>query len=469
MKGAAILWLRRDLRLSDNPALTAAVRSGLPVVPVFILDPETEALAAAPKWRMGQAVAHFAARLDAIGSRLILRRGDAAEVLAALVRETGATEVHWTRLHDAPSRHRDATVADVLGTAAHVHHGHTLHPPEAIRTKTGGFYKVYTPFWNTLRQTGVDTPAPSHDTLKLPHAWPPSDRLEDWAMGAAMNRGAAVLALHATVGEDAALDRLHDLLDGLDGYARARDDMGTRETSGLSENLTYGEIGPRTLWHAALQAMQDGARNAEIFLRELAWRDFAHHLLWHNPHLPDRHWREGWDGFPWRQDNPDAEAWRRGQTGEPIVDAAMREMFATGTMHNRARMIVASYLTKHLLTDWRVGLRWFEEVLIDWDPASNALNWQWVAGCGPDASPYFRIFNPAAQAEKFDAKRRYRDCWLTDTARSREFFEAVPRQWRLTLKSPRPEPLISMKIGRDRALSALSAMRAAGQSDDPAV
>lgn len=468
MTSAAILWLRRDLRLSDNPALTAAVRSGLAVIPVFILDPETEALAAAPKWRLGQAVAHFAERLGGIGSRLILRRGDAAEVLTALVRETNATEVHWTQLHDAPARHRDMAVAQALGAAAHVHHGHTLHPPDAIRTKVGGFYKVYTPFWNTLRQMGVDTPAPSHDTLKAPDTWPASDRLEDWAMGAAMNRGAAVLAKHATVGEDAALQRLHDLLDGLDGYARARDDMGTRETSGLSENLTYGEIGPRTLWHAALHAMQDGARNAEIFLRELAWRDFAHHLLWHNPHLPDRHWREGWDDFPWRQDNSDAEAWRRGQTGEPIVDAAMREMFATGTMHNRARMIVASYLTKHLLTDWRVGLRWFEEVLIDWDPASNALNWQWVAGCGPDASPYFRIFNPAAQADKFDAKRRYRDRWLTDTPQSRDFLDAAPRQWGLTAQSPRPEPLIGLKVGRDRALAALSATRAARQADDPA-
>ena len=458
MTAPVLLWLRRDLRIADNPALTAALATGRPVIPVFLLDPETEALAAAPKWRLGEGIRVFAQSLERLGSRLILRKGEAVQALTDLARETGADEVHFTRLHDAASRARDDKVAAMEGLRVHVHHGHTLHPPDAIRTKTGGYYKVYTPFWNTLRQKGVNAPAPSHDHLNPPDTWPASEPLESWRMGQAMNRGADIVARWAVVGEAAANARLRTLLDGLAGYVRARDDMTARGTSGMSENLTYGEIGPRTLWHTAMDALQNGAPGAETFLRELAWRDFAHHLLWHVPTLPTQHWREGWDRFPWRADNEDAEAWRRALTGEPIVDAALREMFTTGTMHNRARMIVASYLTKHLLTDWRVGLRWFEDTLIDWDPASNALNWQWVAGCGPDASPYFRIFNPAAQAEKFDAKRRYRDRWLTDTPESRAFFDAVPRRWGLDPKA-RPAPLVDLKGGRERALLAYAQQR----------
>ncbi|QUS35833.1 cryptochrome/photolyase family protein [Falsirhodobacter algicola] len=460
MTGPAILWLRRDLRLSDHPALSAAIASGRPVLPVFVLDPETEALAAAPKWRLGRALEVFAARLEGMGSRLILRRGPAAGVLAEIAEATGAGELHLTRLHDAPSRRRDADVAEALGKrlTVHIHDGHTLHPPEAIRTKTGGAYKVYTPFWNALRQRGVAPPLPTHRDLRAPADWPRSDRLSDWDMGRAMDRGAAVVNEWATVGEEAAALRLRRFITHLDRYPAGRDGMGARDTSGLSENLTYGEIGARTLWHAGLAALQDGTRGAEIFLRELAWRDFAHHLLWHVPHLPERNWRDGWERFPWRPDSPEAEAWRRGQTGEPIVDAAMRELFTTGTMHNRARMITASYLTKHLLTDWRIGLRWFEETLIDWDPASNALNWQWVAGCGPDASPFFRIFNPATQAERFDPERRYRDRWLTDTREARAFLSAVPRSWSLAPPA-RITPLIGLKEGRDRALAALAGMR----------
>ena len=211
------------------------------------------------------------------------------------------------------------------------------------------------------------------------------------------------------------------------------------------------------VWHAGWRALQEGAAGAEAFLKELAWREFAHHLVFHSPRIVERNWREEWDGFAWRGDNDDAERWRRGMTGEPVVDAAMRQLYVTGVMHNRARMIVASYLTKHLLTDWRVGQAWFAECLTDWDAASNAMGWQWVAGSGPDAAPYFRIFNPATQASKFDAEGVYRRRWLGDASpEARRYFDAVPLAWRLDPDAPAPAPIISLEAGRARALAALA-------------
>ena len=234
--------------------------------------------------------------------------------------------------------------------------------------------------------------------------WPASDRLEDWRLGAAMNRGAAVVAPLSGGGRGGGPGEAGGVSwpGRWQRYAEARDLPGVAGTSRLSENLTYGEIGIRAVWHAGLRARDEGRAGAESFLRELAWREFSYHLMHHTPQITSANWKPEWDDFPWRGDNPDAERWRRGMTGEPFVDAAMREMYVTGTMHNRARMIAGSYLTKHLLTHWKVGLDWFADCLTDWDPAANAMGWQWVAGSGPDAAPYFRVFNPAGQAEKFD-------------------------------------------------------------------
>jgi deoxyribodipyrimidine photo-lyase len=284
-------------------------------------------------------------------------------------------------------------------------------------------------------------------------------------MGAAMRRGAGVVAAHVRVGEAAALLRLDRFVErAIDGYGERRDFPAAPATSGLSENLTYGEIGPRTVWYAGQAALAAGAEGAEHFLKELVWREFAWHLIHHAPQIVGRNWRGEWDGFPWRGDSADAERWRRGMTGEPFVDAAMREMYVTGRMHNRARMIAASYLTKHLMTDWRVGQAWFADCLTDWDPASNAMGWQWVAGSGPDAAPYFRIFNPAGQAAKFDTDGTYRDRWIaegrrhpTDTALS--YFEAVPVSWGLSPRAPYPAPLVALDVGRARALAAYEAAR----------
>jgi deoxyribodipyrimidine photo-lyase len=458
-------WVRRDLRLADNPGLSAVAAMGRPVIPVTILDPETDALGAAPKWRLGQGLAAYAAALDGIGSRLIFRRGPALQVLEALIAQTGADAVHWGRLYDPAAKARDSAVKAALkarGVQAVSHAGHLLHEPWTIQTGQGGFYRVYTPFWRAVAGRDVDPPAPAVTRLPAPDQWPETDRLDDWHLGRAMNRGAAVVARHARVGETAALARLDGFLDGpVAQYGAARDLPHRQGTSGLSENLALGEIGPRTVWHAAARVWQGGGGD-EQFLKELVWREFSYHLMHHTPHITHANWKPDWDAFPWRGDNGDAEYWRRGLTGCQFVDAGMRQLYVTGTMHNRARMIVASYLTKHLMTDWRVGLAWFAECLIDWDPAANAMGWQWAAGSGPDAAPYFRVFNPDTQAEKFDPKAAYRQRFIAELTRTPgpdalAFFEAAPRQWRLDPGRPYPAPLIALAEGRARALAAYAA------------
>ncbi len=461
-----ILWFRRDLRLSDHPMLTAAVASGRPLIPVFILDPETDALGAAPKFRLGLAIETFAKTLGAVGSRLILRRGPALEVLQTLIAETGATGVMWSRMYDAPSRERDQAVKAALkaqGLVAESHPGALIFEPWEVETGQGGPYRVFTPFWKAVRGRAIAAAAPATKALPAPQAWPLSDDLAAWQMAAAMRRGAAVVATHQRVGEAKALTRLEEFAAGpMAAYAAERDFPGIcGATSGLSENLAWGEIGPRTLWHRGWRAMEMGNAGAETFLKEVVWREFAWHLFYHYPTMDRTNWKADWQAFPWRADNADAEIWRKGLTGEPLVDAAMRELYVTGRMHNRARMIVASYLTKHLLTDWRVGLHWFADCLTDWDPAANAMGWQWVAGCGPDAAPYFRIFNPAGQAEKFDADQTYRREWVAELSRAPggkalSYFDAVPKAWRLDPARRYPMPLVDLAEGRARALAALA-------------
>lgn len=458
-----LLWFRRDFRLADHPALAAAVATGRPVIPVFLHDECVDTLGAAPKWRLGLAAECFDQKLRRIGSRLIFRRGKAAEVLSALASETGAAAVFWSRGYDPASVARDTGVKQRLvaqGLEARSFAGHLLFEPWAVANKAGSFFKVYTPFWKTVRGLNVGAQVRPVTGLRAPEQWPTGDRIADWAMGAAMNRGAAVVRPHLSVGEDAARDRLHDFLEGaVEGYRADRDFPAKPATSRLSENLTYGEISPRQIWHAGQAALQRGAAGAEHFLKELVWREFAYHLVFHTPRIVSENWRPEWDGFPWRGDNVEAEAWRRGITGEPLVDAGMRELYVTGTMHNRVRMVVGSYLTKHLLTDWRIGRDWFADCLVDWDPASNAMGWQWVAGCGPDAAPYFRVFNPETQAEKFDANGAYRSRFLLGWRGAahpdaRAFFEAVPLAWRLSSTAPLPDRRIALSDGREAALSA---------------
>ncbi|MFN3952962.1 MAG: cryptochrome/photolyase family protein [Pararhodobacter sp.] len=467
-----ILWFRRDLRLDDNPMLVEAAATGRPLLPVFIADEAVTGIGAAARWRWGEAVATFEQALRGRGLRLILRRGKAAEVLQGLIAETGASGVWWGRLYDPQARARDAAIKRSLRAAAleaRSFPGHLLLEPWQLATAQGGHFKVYTPFWKALSAHEVPAPAATPANLRPAADWPASDRLDDWRLGAAMQRGAAVVARHACIGEAAAAARLERFMaHAVEEYRHARDLPGRATTSGLSENLTYGEIGPRRIWAQAqmFMAASPGHRGAEHFCKELVWREFAWHLMFHTPHIAEQNWRPEWNGFPWRDDNPDAERWRRGLTGEPFVDAGLREMYVTGTMHNRARMIVASYLTKHLMTHWKVGLDWFADCLIDWDPAANAMGWQWVAGSGPDAAPYFRIFNPATQAAKFDPDGSYCHAFIAELSRdppqtARAYFDAVPRGWRLDGAARYPAPLVDLAEGRARALAAY-AQRAKG-------
>ncbi len=466
MTQALIIWFRRDLRLDDHPMVQAALRTGRRLIPLFILDPETAALGAAARWRLGLGVAQFSAALQGVGSRLILRKGNASEVLDALLAETGAAGVMWQRMYDPASTARDASIKASLrgrGLIGDSFAGALLVEPWAVQTGQGGPYRVYSPFWRAIagRDFGAAVPAPK--SLPAPDVWPASDDLSSWRMGADMRRGGDVVAQYAVVGEARALARLDDFVaQKIDAYKDQRDFVGIDASSGLSENLAWGEIGPRRMWHAAEGPLQSGARGAEHFRKELVWREFAYHLMHHFPHILARNWREEWDSFPWVGDGPQAEAWRRGMTGEPFVDAAMREVYVTGRMHNRARMIVASYLTKHLMTDWRIGADWFAQVLTDFDPASNAMGWQWVAGSGPDAAPYFRVFNPAGQADKFDGDHAYRRKWIAEgqarpPATAQQFFDAIPRSWGLLPTQRYPAPIVELAAGRARALAAYSA------------
>ncbi|MBM7067877.1 deoxyribodipyrimidine photo-lyase [Actibacterium sp. 188UL27-1] len=460
-----IVWFRRDLRLGDHPALTAACVSGRPVIPVFIRDHLVDGLGIAPKWRLGEALAVFADSLAQVDSRLIFRSGDALEVLQSLVAETGAGAVYWSHGYLPDEKVRDDAVKSALsdaGLEAKRFGGHLLFEPWTVETKTGGFFKVYTPMWKSVKDREVANPKspPSHVTA--PQGWPVSDALSDWALAAGMDRGAAIVRAYGQIGEAAALARLDNFIASkVADYDTTRDVPAEDGTSRLSENLSLGEIGPRTCWHAGYRALQDGKPGAETFLKELVWREFAYHLAFHTPRILSDNWREEWQAFPWSTDEDAADviAWKQGRTGIPFVDAAMREMYVTGKMHNRGRMIVASYLTKHLMVDWKIGMRWFEDCLTDWDPASNAMGWQWSAGSGPDATPYFRVFNPVTQLDKFDKTRAYVDAWIaegksnpSETAMS--YFDAIPRSWGLSPEDAYPAPIVSPEDGRKRALEA---------------
>ncbi len=460
-----IMWFRRDLRLGDHPALAAACASGGPIVPLFILDPIVEGQGAAPQFRLEKSIAQLAQDLEELGSKLTLRRGDAITVLQDMIKETGADTVYWSRLYDPENIRRDTQVKDTLkrdGIDAKSFEGHVLFEPWTVQTNMGGYYKVFTPMWKTVRDRHVPNVIAAPLDIQAPHSWPQSDDLADWKMGAAMRRGGPIVAGHCVVGEAAARNRLSNFADGpIADYVKMRDIPSVQGTSRLSENLTYGEISPRQCWHAGMRAMHEGKLGAETFLKELVWREFAYHLAYHSPRIIDQNWREKWDTFPWKTDGESAEvlAWKQGRTGIPFVDAAMREMYVTGTMHNRARMIVASYLTKHLMTHWKIGQKWFEECLIDWDPASNAMGWQWSAGSGPDSTPFFRVFNPETQIDKFDPTGSYQRAWIAEgfgdpSATALSYFDAIPERWAMRADGSYPAPIVTAKEGRNRALSA---------------
>ncbi|MGD9788357.1 MAG: deoxyribodipyrimidine photo-lyase [Sulfuricellaceae bacterium] len=420
----------------------------------------------ASRWWLHHSLGALERSLAACGSRLLLRRGPAVEVLPALVRETGAAAVYWNRTFLPDLDAVDGAVAAALkgvGVGSRRYGTGLLHTPETLRTRNGRPYQVFTPFWNALRQQQLDLPADAPSRLPAPSAWPRGETLAEWGLLPAKPDWAGGLRESWFPGEASARARLASFLDeDMAAYGAGRDFPAEAGSSRLSPHLAWGELSPRQAWQAAV-----GRAGAEPFLRELAWREFSYHLLHHFPFLPERPLRGEFAAFPWRDDPASLAVWRQGRTGYPLVDAGMRQLWQTGWMHNRVRMVAASFLVKHLLLPWQAGERWFRDTLVDADPASNAANWQWVAGCGADAAPFFRIFNPVLQGEKFDPAGRYVRRWLPELAALPDEF--VHRPWEappdvlakadVLLGDTYPNPLVDHAAARQRALAAFTEMR----------
>ncbi|HTS17844.1 MAG TPA: deoxyribodipyrimidine photo-lyase [Verrucomicrobiae bacterium] len=441
MCAPSIVWFRLDLRLADNPALDAASKRGGPVVPVFIWAPEEEGKwppGAASRWWLHQSLLALDSRLRAVGSRLVIRRGPTLRALRALMKETGADAVFWNRRYEPALVERDRKIQSVVPGGNF--NSALLVEPWEVMNAAGKPFRVFTPFWRACMRRGVAghvLAAPRQ--LKAPRRWPdslslPALELEprsDWAK-----------TMRATwrPGESGAHNLLTKFRYGaVAHYNGWRDRPDVVGTSRLSPHLHFGEIGARQVWRA-IQGRPSAS--AAGYLRQLIWREFAHHLLFHFPHTTDQPMRDEFKKFPWRRNGKSLKAWQQGLTGYPIVDAGMRELWATGWMHNRARMSVASFLVKDLLIPWQDGARWFWDTLVDADLANNTLGWQWVAGCGADAAPFFRIFSPQSQAEKFDPNADYVRRWVPE--------------WGMPAYAG---PIVNHAAARERALEAFAAVK----------
>jgi deoxyribodipyrimidine photo-lyase len=444
----ALVWFQQDLRLADNPALHTAVAAARHVVPVFIWSPEEEGAwpaGAATRWWLNESLRSLDSALRERGSRLLLRHGPVAATLLALAAETGATQIYWNRRYEPAARAMEQSLArqlEAVQIVGHGFHSSRLAEPGTIRSASGAPYQVFTPFWRSfVQQVRVDAPAASPKEIPAPARWPESLPLDALGLLPRIPWHAS-LAQHWQPGEVAARLALRTFVeDSLPAYAGQRDRPDLAVTSRLSPHLRHGELSPRQVWHAAVRAGERrGEKPADVtggrFLAELIWREFATQQLVLHPTLPDRPRNPRFEQLPWRSDAAQTRAWQRGTTGFAMVDAGMRELWQTGWMHNRVRMITASFLVKNLLHPWQLGERWFWDTLVDADLASNALNWQWVAGTSPDASPWFRVFNPETQAEKFDPQGTYRR-------------RHIP-EWNTPAY---PGPIVDLRETRERALA----------------
>lgn len=417
MTSPSLVWFRDDLRLADNPALRAALDRDEPVIALYVLDeesPQVRPFGGAARWWLHNSLASLDERLRDRGGALVLRRGPADRVVRETVADVGAGAVFWNRRYGGAERAIDSSLKSSLradGLEVTSFAASLLHEPWTVKTGSGTPYSVFTPFWRAcLALPAPRAPLPEPRTVESPHRAPASDLLDDWELLPTRPDWAGGLRETWEPGELAARRRLRHFLDeDLADYDRARDEPSAGATSMLSPHLRWGEISPFAVWHEAV-----GVDGAGGFLSELGWREFAWHTLYHSPELASENLRPEFDAFPWPPLDPlQLDAWQHGETGVPLVDAGMRELWHTGYMHNRVRMVTASFLIKNLLIDWRLGEEWFWDTLVDADEASNPFNWQWVAGSGADATPYFRVFNPELQAKKFDPQGLYIQRWAS--------------------------------------------------------
>ncbi|WP_408872501.1 cryptochrome/photolyase family protein [Gluconobacter roseus] len=471
----AIVWFRDDLRMADHPALHEAAASGRPLICLYVIDDVTPALhplGAAVRWWLHGALAELRGQLEKHGGTLLTLSGSAEKLVPQLAKQTDAASVHWHhRLHER-ERAQDDRIRQALeqqGCEVKAHWGTVLVDPETVQTKQGSFYKVCGSFWKALQTQAVPEPLDAPHKLSF-HAIPKSmmsdarlneedlcPHAPDWAEG---------FRKTWEPGEAEGQEHLQDFLkDAVADYPRGRDRVAEEGTSRLSPYLASGAVSPRQVW-AALQKHGAHTEGPRIFLSELGWREFARYTLYHLPKLPFENLNFKFSGMHWRKSAADLKAWQRGQTGVPIVDAGMRQLWQTGWMHNRARMIVGSFLTKHLLIDWKEGDAWFRDTLVDADFANNAMNWQWVAGTGIEATPFFRIFNPTRQAEKFDPDGDYIRQWVPELRRvsGKALFEPWAAKDEelekagVRLGKSYPRPIVDLKEGRDRALQAFRSL-----------
>lgn len=467
-----ILWLRQDLRLHDNPALTAACAiDNAEILPIYIHNPQAAggwAQGGASLWWLHHSLKSLQTALgQKLGLPLVLRHGDSAQQLQDIAVQWQATHVFWHRRYEPWAIAQDTVIKKQLqdnGMVVESFNGRLLVEPWQVKNLQGGPYKVFTPFWKNLSPQfymgtmGDTLPLPSKP--QPPQNTPPSDNVDDWQLLPTKPNWAQ--GFDWQVGEAAAQAKLANFVNIAGAYKDQRDFPDIEGTSRLSPHLHFGEISPRQIWHSIRQAQLTNTNKAqdaqfETYLKEVVWREFAYHLLYHFPHTPTHALNSRYDDFPWAEDAQLLQAWQQGQTGIPIVDAGMRQLWQTGWMHNRVRMIVASFLVKHLLQPWQAGADWFWDTLLDADLASNTMGWQWSAGCGADAAPYFRVFNPVLQAQKFDADGAYIKQFVPELANMPSKYIHAP--WLApALLHPKnyPAPIIDIYAGRDRALKAFA-------------
>ncbi|MDF3129413.1 deoxyribodipyrimidine photo-lyase [Kiritimatiellaeota bacterium B1221] len=452
-----LVWFRNDLRLHDHPAFRAAADDGAPVIPVYLHCRESEGTwkrGAASNWWLHHALQDLSKQLSKKGSRLILRSGkNPEELLKNLIKETGATQIFWNRRFEPAGIQVDRRIKKNLPVTSFP--GDMLWEPHKVQTKNGGPYKVFSPFYRALQKLGAPAePLPEPREWAAPSAFPPSENIDEWKLLPDIPWDSDFLSHWDPTCKGAKKQMELFLDEQVEDYKAERDFPEKAGTSKLSPYLHFGQITSRTVWYEA----GADSKGTEAYTRQLVWRDFAKQLLFHFPHTSDSPLQEKYADFPWLKDADALKKWQQGQTGYPLIDAGMRELWATGWMHNRVRMIVASFLVKDLLISWQEGAAWFWDTLVDADLANNSMGWQWAGGCGADAAPYFRVFNPILQSKKFDSSGAYIRRWVPELRDLSD--KEIHEPWNAATPPPGyPAPMVDHTDARDRALDALASIK----------